>query len=534
MNHLAISCFITFVTSLLSAIFVILHSPKTILKKIWGLFNFFVSFWAIGIFQATITPYKDIALFWFRASNLAALFIPISFFHFVLLLTNQIPNKKPKLIVYYFVTLFYFFVSFFLPNTFIPNVAPKLSFNFYLEAGSLYFLFPLIYIYIVLESFVILLKDYKTASKTKRNQFKYLFFGILVGHLGGFTTFPLVFNIPVYPFGAYLVPVYILTTSYAIVKHQLMDIRIVFKKSIIYSISIATISILYLLSIFTLEKLAQEIFGYHSLAISIGTAFALGLFFIPIRHKIQYFMDKYFFRGTPSEIAEQNEQLRQEIVQSEKYKTLTTLTTGFAHEIKNPLTAIKTFSEFLPQKLEDKKFLKKFARIVSHEVERIDDMIHQLLDYGKPAPLAIKKTNIHKLLNDTLEVLSNTFISKNITVVKQLFPASYSLNIDPNQIRQALLNILLNAVDAMPQGGTLTISTSVTNTSYFVIEIEDTGKGIRREDLSQIFDPFFSRKDSGTGLGLSITQSLITNHKGVIQIRSKVRVGTTVRIDLPC
>jgi two-component system sensor histidine kinase HydH len=96
------------------------------------------------------------------------------------------------------------------------------------------------------------------------------------------------------------------------------------------------------------------------------------------------------------------------------------------------------------------------------------------------------------------------------------------------------LNIFLNAIEAMPKGGTLTISTAVSDTSYFIIKVEDTGCGIPREDLSRIFDPYFSRKDHGTGLGLSITQSLIENHKGIIQIKSKVGLGTTMRIDLPC
>ena len=161
-------------------------------------------------------------------------------------------------------------------------------------------------------------------------------------------------------------------------------------------------------------------------------------------------------------------------------------------------------------------------------------MTHQLLDYGKPAPLAIKKTNIHKLINNTVDILNSKFIDQKTEIIKN-FQASQDLplDIDPNQLRQALLNILLNAVEAMPHGGKLTISTFVTHISYFIIKIEDTGEGISREDLSQIFDPFFSRKDNGTGLGLSITETLIKNHNGIIQIKSKAGVGTVVEIELP-
>jgi len=147
--------------------------------------------------------------------------------------------------------------------------------------------------------------------------------------------------------------------------------------------------------------------------------------------------------------------------------------------------------------------------------------------------LYIAGLDVNKLIVNTVDILNSKFIDQKIKVNKQFIPNGYLLNIDPNQIKQALLNILLNSIEAMPNGGELSISTSVTSTSYFVIKIEDTGSGIPKEDLSRIFDPFFSKRDNGTGLGLSITQGLIENHKGIIQIKSKVGSGTSVKIDLP-
>jgi signal transduction histidine kinase len=379
------------------------------------------------------------------------------------------------------------------------------------------------------------MKEYKYFNKEKQNQLKYVLLGTSIGYAGGCTNYLLWYDIPIPPYGNIFVSFFGIFLTYAIIRHQLMDIRIVIKRSIVYSISIAVISLLYLISIFILEKTTQAIFGYHSLAISIGTAFAIGLLFMPLRQRIQRFMDRYFFKGSTEEIATQNEQLRQEIIQTEKYKTLTTLATGIAHEVKNPLTAIKTFTEYLPGKLNDKAFLLKFADIVGKEVDRINDMTHQLLDYGKPAPLSIKETHIHKLIDNIVDILNSKFVHHKIDVIKNYLKAPELLiPIDSNQIRQAILNILLNAVEAMPHGGTLTISTSLSETGYFVIKIEDTGAGMSREDLAQAFDPFFSKKDDGTGLGLSITQSLIENHKGIIQVKSKVGAGTVVRIDLPC
>jgi len=418
---------------------------------------------------------------------------------------------------------------------FVLNVKPRLNFPYWPTAGSLYFLLPVFIISSPTYAAILSYNFYRKSTKTRRNQLRYVFIGSVIGFSGGATNYFLFYDIPIPPIGNILVSVFGIFVTLAIIKHQLMDIRIVIKRGIIYSISIALLSLFYLISVFILEKLTQLIFDYHSLVISIGAAFIIGLLFMPLRQKLQQFMDRYFFKGSPEEIVAQNEQLRQEIIQAEKYKTLSTLASGIAHEVKNPLTAIKTFTEYLPDKLNDKEFLMKFSDIVGKEVDRINDMTHQLLDYGKPAPLAIKETNIHKLINGTLDILNSKFIHHKIKVVKDYRDDhNFMIHIDPNQIRQALMNIFLNAVEAMDRGGTLTVTTSLSETGFFVIKIEDTGVGMSKEELAQAFDPFFSKKDDGTGLGLSITQSLIENHKGIIQMKSRAGGGTTVRIDLPC
>jgi signal transduction histidine kinase len=137
------------------------------------------------------------------------------------------------------------------------------------------------------------------------------------------------------------------------------------------------------------------------------------------------------------------------------------------------------------------------------------------------------------LIDDTAEVLSSKFIDHKIRAIKAFYAdQGLQVLVDPNQLRQALLNIFLNAIEAMPHGGELRIETKQ-SVHHFEIMIGDTGRGIPKEDLPQIFDPFFSRKDHGTGLGLAITQSLIENHKGTIEVRSVVGSGTEVRIRLP-
>ncbi|OGX38164.1 MAG: hypothetical protein A3D87_07770 [Omnitrophica WOR_2 bacterium RIFCSPHIGHO2_02_FULL_50_17] len=359
-------------------------------------------------------------------------------------------------------------------------------------------------------------------------------------------------GINLYPNALLLLPSYALMQTYAIFKYQLFNLRIVLEKSIIYSVLIAIISIAYLAIVLTAEKVLQSILGYQSASISLFAAFAIGIMVIPLRNRIQALLDRSLFKGTQPEIAAENALLRQEIAQSEKYKTLSTLATGIAHEVKNPLTAIKTFCEYLPQKLDDKEFLLKFSRLVGREVDRIDGMVHELLDYGKPAPLSLKETDIQRLITDTLDILSNKFLAHHITVTCTLDPKPCTLKIDPTRIKQALLNLFLNAIDAMPGGGKLTVTTRIkgikdyrnsdnpsnplplySSNPVFEISIQDTGCGIAAKDLPHIFDPFFTKTDHGTGLGLTITRGIIEQHGGKVSIRSQVGVGTEVRLEFP-
>jgi len=387
-------------------------------------------------------------------------FIPSTFFHFSLTFIKQAKQHRKKIPILYALSTIYCLLSF--TPLLVQDVKPRLFFPFWPSPGPFFLSLILMFIGVILLTLILLYKRYKNLkNSTRRNQLKYLIIATTIGYGGGLTNFPLWYDIPLPPYGNILVSLFGSIIAYAIVKHQLMDIRIVINRGIVYSVLIAAMTIIYLLIVFVLEKFTQTLFGYHSITISIGAAFALGLAFIPLRHRVQYFMDRTFFKGSADEIARQNEQLRREITQSEKYKTLSTLATGIAHEIKNPLTAIKTFSEYLPRKMDDKEFLNKFAILVGREVDRIDSMVHQLLDYGKPAPISLRQTNVCALIQETLDILNSRLITQNITLIRQPPTTPCHALVDPNQIKQALLNIFLNAIDAMEGSGTLTVETRI-------------------------------------------------------------------------
>ena len=168
-----------------------------------------------------------------------------------------------------------------------------------------------------------------------------------------------------------------------------------------------------------------------------------------------------------------NERLMEEVSQQEKFKAIAALASGVAHEIKNPLTAITSFAEFLPSKRGDEEFFQKFSKIIPKEVGRINDLVHQLLDLGRENPLSLKKCDIHQLISEILDVLSSRFIESKIKISVNFYAQKILLNIDPSQIKQVLLNLLLNAIDAIGTEGNISISTNCIN-NQFEICIEDS------------------------------------------------------------
>ncbi|MCA9399616.1 MAG: hypothetical protein KC618_07695, partial [Candidatus Omnitrophica bacterium] len=335
------------------------------------------------------------------------------------------------------------------------------------------------------------------------------------------------------PYPNFLIAIYPLIIGHAIIRHKLFDFNFVIQKGIVYSISIATLSLLYLVVVILFEGIIQDAFHYESKLASICIAFLLGLIFIPIRNRVQMFVDRKVFKGTPQEIAKQNELLRQEAANAERYKIMAGLTGDIVKEIKDPLTAVNTYSHFLPQRLDDEEFLKKFATKIRIEVDRINSLLEHLIDYSNPQPLSANSTNIFKLLNDTIVMLKSNLLSNNIAIERHFSKdEEVFVSIDQKQFNQALVNLVNNAVEAMPDGGTLTIEGKVTEDFFHVI-LTDTGVGIEKKDIPCIFNPFFTTKEGHTGLGLSVAQGIIENHKGAINVISEVGHGTMVKIKLP-
>lgn len=344
------------------------------------------------------------------------------------------------------------------------------------------------------------------------------------------TDFMQVYGYAGYPVGSLFFLVSCLILSYAILKHKLLDVKIIIRKAVFFTALAILISMIYLslILLFYVSFLSKHTSPGVSSLLSIVV---IAILFKPVEVLLHRWLEKAFFKGTISQISDQKHSLLTELQRQERLRSVGLLAAGMAHEIKNPLTSIKTFAEYLPKKYDDSEFRLKFSKLIVDEVDRISSIVQQLLDFAKPAEPELKLTNISEILDGTLSLLTSNLLKARVDLIRSIDPTLIVMA-DKNQLRQALLNLILNAIQSMSTGGSLTITAISRGTKAVTIVISDTGAGINKEHLPHIFDPFYTTKEAGTGLGLAIVHSIITKHGGKIDVQSTVGSGTTVTITL--
>ncbi len=220
-----------------------------------------------------------------------------------------------------------------------------------------------------------------------------------------------------------------------------------------------------------------------------------------------------------------------EMMHSEKLAAMERLTSGITSEIGNPLTSVFSFVRVLMD-MEENEFKKETLETIFFHMNRISDIMKQLSGFSKMMPLELKPCRINSIIENSLSLIQYDTRIQGITIVKNLAPNVPMLTTDANRLSQVIVNIVLNAADAMPEGGTLTIR-SMTADNNIVVTFEDTGVGISKEALSRIFEPFYTTKKNGTGLGLAVSRNIIENLRGSLTAESEVNKGSTFAITLP-
>ena len=245
-------------------------------------------------------------------------------------------------------------------------------------------------------------------------------------------------------------------------------------------------------------------------------------------------------------------QMQAEVLRMDRLASLGVLASGIAHEIRNPLAGIKTVAQTLEEELEAQDGKREYVARIIRQVNRMDELLRTLFSYARPQSPVRRPCRLQDIINEVQGLMTQRFERANVHFEESYAHDLPAIYVDFHQIQQVFINLFLNAIDAMPGGGSLTLMArpvaSVVQRvdrrgkryldtaklmSYAEVRVSDTGEGIAQDNLQAIFDPFFTTKPQGSGLGLSIVYRIIDEHRGNIQVDSEVGKGTVFRLLLP-
>ncbi|MEW6600106.1 MAG: ATP-binding protein [Nitrospirota bacterium] len=660
------------------------------------------STWGLGAYGFSTSNVQDEALFWMKIAHIGVIFTPVFFFHFVIQLIERY-DKVTVAFVYGLAFMFLgmtFFLKDFIIARFEFNQFYFFSFDIHRNPAYLFF-FISFYLILVLYTIFVLVQSFKGSFGARRNKLKYFVIGCVLGWLGPFGMFLKVFGLPVYPYSNIFLGIYPFIFSYAILRYRLLDIHLVFRKSMVYSLSAGILASLFVMLVFPMTKFMYDIAAVDSFVVNIFVALIIAFLFNPLKNKIQSLIDNNFYKKqydyyptirkisrdlvsifdlddlfkyvgdtimsnlglkniyilhavqgggyevayykmrkeesdkkssedydvnregkkitVNSEIVKfytksddilvkdelpgyendlgleiieriksdlvpfhgeavvpvfndrelilliilseklsgdmftnddinllsiisnqlavsmKNTQLYKDKVHSERLASIGMMSATFAHEIRNPLTSLKTFAQLMPEKYNDEEFRVSFSKIVEGEIERIDGLINDLLDFSTEKKSSRSNNfNLVALVDETVDYVKDKidFEKKNINIAKNFGSGVIEMSGDASSLKQAFINIITNGCQAMHGEGLLQVNIQ-TDSKKVDVAITDTGEGIHPDDISKIFDPFVTTKEMGIGLGLAISKRIVEDHKGSIKVMSQLSKGTTFTISLP-
>ena len=224
--------------------------------------------------------------------------------------------------------------------------------------------------------------------------------------------------------------------------------------------------------------------------------------------------------------------IQKQVQRNDRLASVGELSTGIAHEIRNPLAIIKMIAQTMRVELKDNKEAVEELEIIDEEVERANKVIKSLMEFGKQNKSKKEYCSLNLVIDEVLTIVNKYVTQHSVLVELKKSELPYA-SLDKDELKQAFVNIIFNAVDAMKIGGKLIITTDIEKSKWIKISFKDNGTGIEEKDLEKVFHPFFTTKDEGTGLGLPIVHKIIEEHGGIININSKAFEGTTVEVLFP-
>jgi len=670
-----------------------LKQKRSKIHVVWSIFNIAVGIWGLGAFLISISRDPESSLLYWKLAHVGIIFIPPLHYH-VSSVFCELSNKKVLAVLYLQSSLF--LILSFSDKLFQNDLRIVFSSFYYIQPTAWYYIFFAVWVSVACAGTLNYLLAYRRLTGIKKVQIKYFILVFVFGFSGGLTNFLPVFHLDIYPYGNFLLPIYPIIFTYAILRYRLMDIDLVIKKGMVYSLSAGILASLFVILVLSMTKYVENITGATSHAITIIAALTIAVLFNPLKNRVQKIIDKNFYKRTynyfevirdishtlttmfelktinefiantifdslglnsiyvltaasgrncevvyqrlnkytkknelnvaeqgnlahnselirfmiESEnilikdelpafegkigqdgikrirrelelfageavasvfiegqlalllilgeklsgdiftredinllktisdqiaIAARNARLYKDKLDSEKLASIGMMAATFAHEVRNPLTSLKTFAQLMPEKYDDVEFREGFSKIVVGEIQKIDDLISDLLDFSAEKKSArVAEYDLVEIVDETIDYVKGKLglARKNIIIEKEYARKSVIMMGDVKQLRQLFTNLVTNGCQAMNGEGMLRVKINPDGDNVDV-SITDTGKGIHPDDIPKIFDPFVTNKETGTGLGLPISKKILEEHNGRLHVESTLSKGSTFTVTLP-
>lgn len=516
---------LTGISSVGFGLFVLLMSQNRKIGRIWFLFTLSVAGWGFGALWIGYTKSAAEGLLaWRIAYALGVIWIAPFFYHFVCIFLELRRNRS-------------IFLHYLIATGFLLTVPTSLFFcrarwvfdSFYYGlSGKLYPFYFAWWIGLVLYSHFELIRTYKMVSPKKKIQIKYFIFAVAAAYGGGCLAYLPNFGIDVYPWGTFAIILYPVINSIAIVKHNLMDIELLARKTLIYSVVSGILTAIYFGILALVARLFESWTGYQTLISSVIAFCIINVMFSPLRNRVQAFVDRHFFRGWTDR------------------ETVREVAAGFSHELKSPLSGLSMQAQLMLTELEE---LERNRGSLREALPKIKEELHYIINkamdaarrieavrgVAEPASGQMEAVQISDALENSLSVLQ-PLVDRVQADVKRDVPA-YLPPVRSNlkQLEIVFGNLIKNAIEAVGQRQAPAIELSAReNGDSVIISVKDNGPGISWSDQGKLFEPYFTTKGRrGTGMGLYFSQQIIKAHGGSVEVKSVEGKGTEFIVRLP-